>query len=172
MDAVGVASAAVGSVVTGVSDIERAPLDYDAFLAGRSLTRISGTAIVDGMPVPWAVVEKVTERPGVASAYLYDNGLREFRAYESGILADLAPGLSAPGAYRCEEAEDGRRTLWLEDLGSRQRWTSDRYLVAARHLGRLAGRWLDRTPDHPWLFREWIDRHSQPGARSARSPDS
>lgn len=164
MDAVRMASAAVGSVVTGVGDIERIPLDYDTFLAGRSLTRINGTATVDGTTVPWSVIEKVTEGPGVASAYLYDNGLREFRAYESGILADLAPGLSAPAAYRCEEAADGTLTLWLEDLGSRQRWTSDRYLVAARHLGRLAGRWLDGTPDQPWLFREWIDRHSQPGA--------
>jgi hypothetical protein len=114
--------------------------------------------------MPWSVIKKITERPGVASAYLYDNGLREFRAYESGILADLAPGLSAPAAYRCDEAADGTLTLWLEDLGPPRRWAPDQYLGAARHLGRLAGRWRDETPDHPWLFRDWIDRHSQPGA--------
>ncbi len=157
------ARAALGSAVTEVSS-ERVSLDYDAFLAGRSLTRVSGTATVDGMPARWSVIEKVTERPGVASAYLYDNGLREFHAYRSGILADLAPGLGAPAAYRCHEAPDGTLTLWLEDLGWPRRWEPERYVAAARHLGRLAGRWLDRRPDHPWLFREWIDRHSQPGA--------
>ena len=165
-EALALASSVLGRSVGRASDIERVPLDYDAFLAGRSLARISGTAAVDGVPTRWSAIEKVTERPGVASAYLYDNGLREFRAYESGILANLAPGLSAPASYRCEEAADGTLTLWLEDLGSRRPWEPEHYLNAARHLGRLAGRWVDRTLDHPWLFREWIDRHSQPGAKA------
>ncbi len=106
----------------------------------------------------------MTERPGVASDYQYDNGYRELQAYRSGMLADLAPGIAAPVAYAAIERGDGTLTLWLEDVTDQEPWTRDTFVQAARHLGRLAGRWLGGTPDHPWLFHGWIERHSQPAA--------
>lgn len=156
----------LGDTVTGIEDVAREPLDYDAFLAGRSLARYRGTAEVGGEPVPWSFVEKRTDGPAVASEYLYDNGRREFAAYRSGLLDDLAPGLRAPRLLAAAEDADGGLRLWIEDLaaGGRQPLDEEHILRAARGLGRLAGRWIERNADEPWLFRGWIDRHRQPEA--------
>lgn len=151
----------VGMPVDRLSRVRREHLDYDPFLAGRSLERIRGLAHVQGDVRPWSLIEKVTEDPAVASAYLYDNGEREFRAYQSGLLADLPAGVRAPAAYGRESAANGRLTLWLEDLGARQAWSPEDCVLAARHLGRLAGRWLGQVPEHSWLFGGWIERHGQ-----------
>src|SRR3954468_21786989 len=77
----------------------REPLEYDAFFAHRTVTRLrdgDGTAI-----------EKVTEGPGLAAEYLYDNALREFAAYTSGLLGDLGP-VRAPRVIEAREEADGR----------------------------------------------------------------
>ena len=154
----------LGDAVTDVVEVRRDPLDYDAFLAGRTLARLSGTAGVDGRTLTWSLIEKRTEGPALASAYQYDNGAREFAAYRSGLLTDLAPGLRAPALLGAKEEEDGALTLWIEDAGPRAPLSEDDIVRASRHLGRFAGRWLGRVPAHPWLFRGWIDRHSQPHA--------
>ncbi len=141
------------------------PLVYDAFLANRSVSRVRGTAETPSGPRRWSLIQKVTDGPALASAYLYDNGLREFRAYESGLLADLAPGLRAARAHGLHASADGRLTIWLEDLGGAGRVLSrDGIRRAARDLGRLAGRWHGRVPARPWLFTGWVDRHGQPEA--------
>lgn len=156
-------SRALGKPIDGLVDVRRDPLAYDAFLANRSVSRLRGTAATPDGSMQWALIEKVTEGPGVASAYLYDNGLREFQAYRSGLLGDLAPGLVAPTAHGMEESADGRLTLWLDDLHTDgRRMAGDDVVGTARHLGRFAGRWHDRLPDHPWLFTGWIERHGQP----------
>jgi hypothetical protein len=157
---------ALGTRVERVEDVTRHELAYDAFLAGRSLSLLSGRAITANGDRPWSLVEKVTEGPSIASAYLYDNGLREFRAYRSGLLRDLAPGVVAPQVHGLVEEADGRLVLWLEDVGAvgRPRLHADDLLRVARHLGRLGGRWLGRAPAAPWLFSGWIDRHGQPEA--------
>jgi hypothetical protein len=160
---------AVGRRVDRLTDIRREPLDYDLFHAGRTLTRITGRAETAGGSTEWRIIEKVTEGPDKVSAYLYDNGLREFRAYESGILADLAPRVFAPHVYGQETASDGRLTLWLEDVAVDARPLSSGadIVAAARDLGRMAGRWTGSVPDHDWLFRGWLDRHGQPEAVGA-----
>jgi len=156
----------VGVPVMHILDARRKPLDYDAFLAGRSVSRIQGQAVAHGSARTWSFIEKVTEAPGVVSAYLYENGAREVAAYRSGVLEDLAPGIAAPAVLRTDMSSEGRLTLWIEDLGGgdRRRLTDPELLAAARHLGRMAGRWRQLVPDHPWLFGGWIDRHSQPEA--------
>jgi hypothetical protein len=156
---------AAGSV-TGIADVRRDPIEYDAFMAGRTLTRVRGSVVVDGRTEAWSFIEKRTEGPSVAPEYLYDNGAREFAAYRSGMLDDLAPGLRAPRLLAAERDTDGGLTLWIEDLAASGRapLTSDQLLRAARHLGRLTGRWMGRVPEHPWLFGGWIERHSQPHA--------
>src|SRR5918995_1811661 len=87
-------------------------------------------------------------------------------ASRSGLLTDLASGLCAPRLLGIDEAADGGLVLWLEDLAPHGRapLARDELLQVARHLGRLAGRWISRVPDRPWLFRGWIERHSQPHA--------
>ena len=158
--------ALLGREGASVESVRREPTDYDAFLAGRTLARLEGTARIGARVVGWSFIEKRTEGPATASAYLYDNGLRELRAYQSGLLTDLAPGIRAPALLAAETDAAGDLTLWLEDLGpiARPVRDEDELLGAARDLGRLSGRWLGNVPDAPWLFHGWIDRHRQPEA--------
>lgn len=156
----------VGADELRIERVERRALEYDAFLAGREIARVEGTARVGTRTVPWSFIEKRTEGPAVASAYLYDNARREIEAYRSGLLDDLAPDLEAPRLLAAAEESDDSLTLWIEDLeATARRLTSrDDILTAARHLGQLSGRWLGRVPAQDWLFDGWIERHSQPEA--------
>jgi hypothetical protein len=155
-------SRSVGAPVTHIGDVHRHELAYDAFLAGRSVTRLRGVALTSDGPVEWSLVEKLTAGPADVSDYLYANGRRELLAYGSDLLSDLAPAVSAPLAYGLDQGPDGRLTLLLEDLSpSGRRMSPPDVRLAAQHLGRLAGRWLGRVPRHPWLFTGWIERHAQ-----------
>jgi hypothetical protein len=159
-------SVALGRRVTALRDVRREPLDYDAFLAHRAVSRLRGSAIVEGEQVPWSLIEKRTEGPDLASPYLLDNGRREFDAYSSGLLDDIAPGIRAPHAYGTLLEPDGRISLWLEEVHHERPRPLDAeaILSAARDLGGLGGRWLGRELDQPWYFRDWIERHGQTGA--------
>jgi hypothetical protein len=162
---------ALGRNVTALREVRREPLDYDAFLAHRSVSRLRGSAIIDrtrsgGERIPWSMIEKRTEGPGLASPYLLANGRREFDAYASGVLDGIAPGIRAPRAYGTLLAPDGGITLWLEEVhhdGPRP-LDARSILAAARDLGGMSGRWVGRELDQSWYFRGWIDRHAQPEA--------
>ena len=159
-------SEAVGRHVTAVTDVRREPLDYDAFLAHRVVTRLRGSAIVDGAPVPWSLIEKRTDAPAWASPYLLDNSRRELEAYSSGLLDAIAPGIRAPRPYGTLLEPGGRITLWLEEIhheGPRP-LDAQSILTAAHNLGGLGGRWFGRDLAEPWFFTGWIDRHTQVGA--------
>ncbi len=157
----------LGLPVDGVHDVRREPLEYDVFLAGRRLTRVHGRASVGTERHDFSLIEKLTDAPATVSDYLYDNATREFAAYRSGLLHDLAPGLAAPALLGSEQGPDGELALWLEDVGPRGPISHDDLLATARHLGRLAGRWLGRVPDDEWLFSDWIERHQQTPAMAA-----
>lgn len=160
---------AVGGGVTELQKVERTPLDYDAFLAHRTVSRLQGYAMADGARVRWTMIEKRTEGPGLASPYLLDNGNREFAAYGSGVLDDVAPGIGTPTLYGSLHDETGGRSLWLEEVrhdGARP-LDAESILAAARDLGGMAGRWLGRELAEPWYFAGWIERHSQPEAVEA-----
>ncbi|MGN6272670.1 MAG: phosphotransferase family protein [Protaetiibacter sp.] len=151
-----------------IDEVQREGIDYDAFLAHRSVHRIRGTARSGGGQVEWSLVEKVTEGPASASPYLRANAERELAAYTSGMLASLAPGLRAPRLHGSRTDADGRITLWLEDIPMPARpLDADALLAAARDLGGLAGGWVARVPTAPWLFDGWIERHGQSGAIDA-----
>jgi Phosphotransferase enzyme family len=161
-------SDALGRQVAALRDVRREPLEYDAFLAHRTVNRLRGSAIVDGKTVPWSLIEKQTEGPNLASPYLLDNGRREFEAYVSGLLDDIAPGIRAPRCYRSLLDRDGQITLWLEEIhheGTRP-LDATSILTAAGNLGGLGGRWYGRDLAEPWLFTDWIERHAQSGAVS------
>ncbi|MFT7767073.1 phosphotransferase family protein [Clavibacter tessellarius] len=160
----------LGRPVSALEGVRREPLEYDAFLAYRTVTRIRGTAVVDGgARLPWSLVEKRTEGPQLAVPYLVANGARELAAYRSGLLDRLPPGIRAPRAHGTRRDADGGVTLWLEEV----RHAADRpldpatLLDAAGALGLVAGRWLGRPPEDPWLFTGWIDRHAQPEAAAS-----
>ncbi|MGN6200372.1 phosphotransferase [Humibacter sp.] len=162
-------ASALGCGIDGLDGVHREELEYDAFLAHREVYRLRGRALVDGKRVPWSLIEKTTEGPLLAEPYLLDNGVREFDAYASGLLDDLAPAVRAPRLHGSTAGEDGRLTLLLEEVvhdGTRP-LDSESLLIAAHDLGTLAGHWLGRVPDEPWLFTGWIDRHSQPQAMDA-----
>lgn len=158
--------AAIGRPTADLGEHRRTHLEYDAFLANRSVVRIHGDAIDRGDSVSWSLIEKRTEGPGLASPYLLDNGLREYDAYRSGLLDDMPHGIRAPRAYGTLLEPDGAVTLWLEEVhqeGPRP-LDASALLAVARNLGEMNGRWFDREPDEPWLFTGWIDRHAQPEA--------
>lgn len=157
---------AVGQPVDALEEVRRTPLEYDAFLAHREVNRLRGRAVVDGERLPWSLIEKRTEGPGLASPYLLDNGRREFDAYASGALQTLPPGIRAPRAYGALQDGGGGMTLWLEEVhhqGSRP-LDADSILAAARDLGAMNGRWMGGPFGEDWHFTGWIDRHSQPEA--------
>jgi len=160
----------LGRPVAALVDVRREPLEYDAFLAHRSVARIRGTAVVDGgARVSWSLVEKRTEGPRLAVPYLVANGARELAAYRSGLLDGLPPGIRAPRAHGTRRDADGGVTLWLEEVrhAAPRPLDPSTLLDAAEALGLVAGRWLGRPPEDPWLFTGWIDRHAQPEAAAS-----
>jgi phosphotransferase family enzyme len=161
--------AATGRPEALIADAHPEPLEYDAFLAHRTVRRITGVAIDGHERIPWSLIEKWTDGPAVASPYLIDNTERELAAYRSGLLADLAPRLRAPRPYGSLVDSDGAVTLWIEDVAHQGARPLDAaaLLAAARDLGAMAGRWLGHPLDEPWLFGGWIARHSQPEAWGA-----
>jgi hypothetical protein len=162
-------SSALSCKVDGLEDVRRQSLEYDAFLAHRAVHRLHGWARVGADRLSWSLIEKITEGPALADPYLLDNGVREFDAYSSGLVHDLAPSVRAPRVYGSAAAGDGRLTLWLEEVihdGARP-LDAESLLTAAHDLGTLAGRWLGGVPPERWLFTGWIDRHSQPEAMDA-----
>ena len=162
-------ASALGRGIDGLDDVHREELEYDAFLAHREVHRLRGRALVDGRWESWSLIEKTTEGPLLAEPYLLDNGVREFDAYASGLLDDLAPAVRAPRLHGSAAAGDGRLTLLLEEVvhDAGRPLDSESLLRAAHDLGTLAGRWVGRVPEEPWLFTGWIDRHSQPQAMDA-----
>lgn len=65
----------------------------------------------------------------------------EADVYASGLLADLPDGLRSPRLLLIEELGDDRTRLWIEDVAAPPAaWDLARYQIAARALGRLAGR--------------------------------
>lgn len=152
-----------------LEDVRREAVEYDVFLAHRAVHRLSGYARACGERLGWSLIEKTTQGPHLAVPYLIVNGVREFDAYTSGLLRDLAPIIRAPRAYGAVVEEDGKVVLWLEDVRHDGPRPLDRgsILIAARGLGGLAGRWHSRLLSRPSLFIGWIDRHSQPEAMPA-----
>ena len=59
----------------------------------------TGVALVDAERIPWSLIEKVTERPGVASEFQYDNGMRDpQRSRCAGRCSDVVVARTTPGA--------------------------------------------------------------------------
>jgi hypothetical protein len=126
---------------------------------GRALYRWSGRAVFDGVERDWSLILKAWVRdPKTDSPSQWDYWKREFLAYSSGILDEL-PGVRAPRLFDAIDEGDVAY-VWLEDVvpEGQGRWSTDRYALAAEHLGRFNGAYLaDRpVPDAPFLTRTYL----------------
>jgi hypothetical protein len=128
--------------------------------------------------LPWSLVLKVARPPagGVTPRGVAPPGWaetpdhwnywrREALLYGSGFLASLPGPLVAPACFGVEEHGGPSVWVWLEELLDEgdPAWPLARYTTVARHLGQMAGLFLDerRIPAQPWLgggwLRSWID---------------
>jgi hypothetical protein len=114
---------------------------------------------VDAVERDWSLILKAWVRdPKTDVPAQWNYWKREFLAYRSGMLEALL-GIAAPrllGAVDLGELA----YVWLEDVSesAEARWPTDRYVLAARHLGRFNGGYLaDRpVPDAPFLTRTYL----------------
>jgi hypothetical protein len=133
---------------------------------GTGLYRVTGLARSGGATRPWALVCKVCAPANGTDPGAWDYPPREPLAYSSGLLAALPEGLTAPLCLAVAAQPDGTTRLWLEAVADAHPgpWPLDRYVMAARHLGRFNGAYLAGTPlpDQPWLSRGWLRDFVEP----------
>jgi hypothetical protein len=137
------------------------------------LFRFQGVAQAGEEQRPWSLVLKAVQSPpdvamqgttSLASHY-WNYWKRELYAYRSEILSSLPEGLAAPRCCGWAELPGERGWLWLEDIQDSYQgeWSLERFVLAARHLGRLNGAYCQpgSLPDEPWLGRDlllqWIE---------------
>lgn len=130
---------------------------------GGAVYRVLGTGYDQGESITWSLILKI-QSP--ASSFMFDTKSqpeipthqkywkRELLVYQSDLFTDLPTGLAVPRCYHIEEGPAIYR-LWQEEVVAEQnaKWPLDRYGLAARHLGRFAGKYLvDKAlPSWPWL---------------------
>ena len=142
----------------------RADPIYGGAATNTALYRVSGGAETRGEIRQWSLVLKVFRMRGRADDPLrWNYWKREPLAYQSGLLASLPGGLTAPRCFGALERSGGEVWLWLEDVADvGRRWSLGDFERAARHLGRFNGAYLagQAPPSHAWLsrgrLRAWV----------------
>jgi hypothetical protein len=128
--------------------------------------RFSGMARAGGEILPWSLVLKVLGRTVGANssadpaAWYYWK--REALVYQSGLVANLPDGVTAPKCYGVIEQASEETWLWLEAIREEtdRIWPLEHYGMAARQLGQFNGAYVaGRTlPAQSWLTRgRWHD---------------
>ena len=122
--------------------------------------RFRGSGRTQEGTLPWSLVLKVVhnakpapiDRTDPASVRYWK---REPLAYQSGFMTDLPGNLMAPRCFDIVEPAADECWLWLEDVAEEKNatWSSDRYGLAARHLGQFNGEYgqYRPLPSGPWL---------------------
>jgi hypothetical protein len=147
-----------------VEDFTVHSIDYDAYLPGRTLTRVEGRATVGGRERRWSVIRKWTDAAADTPTAPTEGARREALAYRSSF-ADAVAGFRMPTAFAIDVTDDdGPVEIWLEDVtDDREKWSLDTFAAAARALGRFNGTWhLRGIADHGWLVADWAQRQSEP----------
>jgi hypothetical protein len=147
-----------GCAVTSATVTSRTLVDYDPYLAGRVVERVSGLATTpDGDWLRWSAIVKRTSGAGLRPAR------RELTAYRAGIAsAKPAAGLRAPALLAWSDEFDGVE-LWLEELTDQHggRWHPQRFAIAAEHIAA----WNAEAAAVPVGFDAldgWAEQHGQP----------
>jgi hypothetical protein len=128
--------------------------------AGQCVYRFTGLAHDRDLRLPWSLVVKVTyaDEPSNPAGARYWK--REMLAYQSGLLADLPAGLTAPRCFGFLERPGGEGWLWLEEItgAAPRHWPSETFAAVAQHLGRFGAAYLTARPlpAYPWLSRGWF----------------
>jgi hypothetical protein len=137
------------------------------------LYRFEGTGQDRDELLTWSVILKIIQSPANVGWENMGEGddpahwnywKREALLYPSGLLEKMPEGLAAPRCYGVSERQGNITWLWLEDIADAYGdvWPLERYVLAARHLGRLNGMVVPERslPDFPWLSRhrtrQWI----------------
>jgi hypothetical protein len=148
------------------------------------LYRLQGSGWAAETRSDWSVILKVIQSPANVGQTGMGEGddlahwnywKRELWVYRSDFLQTLPDGLAAPRCYGVEERPGQMAWLWLEDISDSLggNWSLERYALAARHLGRLNGKYASGAalPDFPWLGQnlvlQWM-RTYLPELRSLR----
>jgi hypothetical protein len=129
--------------------------------------RFSGTASDEGVVVPWSLILKVAQSPANVGFVDFGEGpdqshwnywQRELLLFQSGLLENLPGGVAAPGFYGGLQLPGNIIWLWLEDVSTvGPAWTSDRYVLAAYHLGCFNGAYIT---DRPLPHEAWLSQHA------------
>jgi hypothetical protein len=137
------------------------------------LYRFEGVGVDRNEWLDWSIILKVIQSPANLGFVNYGEGddlshwnywKRELLIYQSGWLASLPEGITAPQCYDALEMPGNIAGMWLEDIKDTHSgaWPLHRYALTARHLGRLNGIYLSRRelPSFPWLSKgrnkQWL----------------
>ena len=150
--------------------IDEVPYDLVA-ITTRCRQRVSGTALVDGRPVPFSIFVKVVHSWAFSPAFAsVPPPFREMAeqtlpwqvepaAYESTLQTALPPGLRMPRTFAVRWLADRSAAIWIEDIDTDNiRWTTAHIRRAARLLGRFAASASVRAACAP--LDQWISDRS------------
>jgi hypothetical protein len=115
----------------------------------------------------WSLILKIIQSPANVGEVNLGEGddqshwnywKRELFLYQSDLLKTLPEGMAAPQCYATIERPGNIAWLWLEDVIDAYEgvWTLERYAWTARHLGRLNGSYLSKSP---WTAFPWLGKH-------------
>jgi aminoglycoside phosphotransferase (APT) family kinase protein len=158
------------------------PLSHEKIIdTTGGLFLLHGTGRDDHGLQAWSIVLKLLNNPKEWGQeprnWMYWK--RELLAFQSGMLAALPSGLSAPRCYGTTENDDNG-WIWMEHIkeSTDRRWSMEHFYRAARQAGRFAAPFLNGLPlpEAPWLsapfFRsvfadgDWWATHMDPAAPS------
>lgn len=118
-----------------------------------AVLRVAGTAHASATRFPWSIFVKILQSPR-HSRYIgmIPMDMREWfiagvpwrdeaDALGSEPPLQLPPGIRTPKVLRIDDLGDDRVAMWIEDVAIADvRWDAERFIRAARLLGRWAGR--------------------------------
>jgi hypothetical protein len=133
------------------------PLSHEKIIdTTGGLFLLSGTGRDDHGMQSWSIVLKILNNPKewAQDPRSWAYWKRELLAFQSGMLATLPIGLSAPRCYGTTEYQDNG-WIWMEHIeeSTGRRWSLEHFHRAARQAGHFAGAFLSGVPlpDAPWL---------------------
>ena len=121
--------------------------------ANLGLYRFQGNGHDQGKSCSWSIILKAVRESNHTDPAFWNNHRREILAYQSGLLADLPGGISAPRYLGLQEHPNDVFWLWLEDLPivDTPTWRLTDYRTTACFLGQFNGAYLvdHPLPDYP-----------------------